>query len=226
MENNYLSPLMNGDCSLELRKPEKRSWFGTTSKSPYYISVITPTCPLTWVGEICTHSFGFSLEIIVCGLVCHHSKVFTVRQKPHWVSSTYNGTQKFPGQSTARKGLKRLSRGINKNSSIYSLLTLHHWSLYKTGEDDPNKKDSAMEVAKNILYKWVFVYRPPVEVLSDKWGCLVSKLFPEVFHVHSVHILFTTTYHLQRNGQKKRYNRKMLSAFRCFLTDQPLYLDL
>lgn len=83
------------------------------------------------------------------------------------------------------------------------------------------RTDSTIEVAKKFVYEWVLNYEPPVELLSDNGGCLVSRLFQEDCNLLSVNNVFTKTYHHQSNWQVERY---ILSSLTCFIANHPLRL--
>lgn len=88
------------------------------------------------------------------------------------------------------------------------------------------KKITAAAVAIAFVNHWVFVYGPPVHLLSDNGSQFTSKFFQNVCRILGVKNLFTTTYHPQCNGQVERFNRTMLAALRHYVADHPKEWDL
>lgn len=73
---------------------------------------------------------------------------------------------------------------------------------------------SGEEVAGHFMNAWVFNYCAPAELISYNGGCFTSNIFSDLCNIMSIKNSFTTTYHLQSNGQCERYKRKILTALR------------
>ena len=85
---------------------------------------------------------------------------------------------------------------------------------------------SNAEVARCFVNEWIFNYGRPTKFISDNGGCFKSKFFLDVCRILSIKNNFTTTYHLQTNGQVERYNRTILAALRTYVADHPKDWDL
>lgn len=83
-----------------------------------------------------------------------------------------------------------------------------------------------MAVAEDFVRDWVFVYGPPVYLLSDNGPQFTSKIFLEVRRILRVNKVFTTTYHTQCNGQVERLNRTIVSELWHYLGDNQDDWDL
>ena len=90
----------------------------------------------------------------------------------------------------------------------------------------PLGQKSPLAIARAFLTNWVFVYGPPVDLLSDNGKQFASRLFQEVCRILGVKNRFTSTYHPQCNGQVERFNRTLLSAIRHYVGDHPKEWDL
>ncbi|CDF35613.1 unnamed protein product [Chondrus crispus] len=76
----------------------------------------------------------------------------------------------------------------------------------------PLKKISAAHIAQAFVHHWVFVYGPPVKLLSDNGTQFTARFFQNVCRILGIRNVFTTTYHPQANGQVERFNRTLTSA--------------
>lgn len=90
----------------------------------------------------------------------------------------------------------------------------------------PLKKISAADIALAFVHHWVFVYGPPVKLLSDNGKQFTARFFQNVCRILGTRNLFITTYHPQTNGQVERFNCTLLSALRKYLGDHPKEWDL
>ena len=90
----------------------------------------------------------------------------------------------------------------------------------------PLKKISAVHIAQAFVHNWVFVYGPPVTLLSDNGTQFTAKYFQNICRILGTRNVFTTTYHPQANGQVERFNRTILSALRKYTGDHPKDWDL
>ena len=93
----------------------------------------------------------------------------------------------------------------------------------------PLKKISAANIAQAFVHHWVFVYGPPVKLLSDNGTQFTARFFQNVCLILSMRNVFTTTFHPQANGQVERFNRTLTSALRKYvgehLKDWDLFSD-
>ena len=90
----------------------------------------------------------------------------------------------------------------------------------------PLRNITADAVAQAFIRDWVFVYGPPIQLLSDNGRQFTSRLFTEISRVLGIRNSFTTTYHPQCNGQVERFNRTILAALRHYIDDHPKDWDL
>ena len=90
----------------------------------------------------------------------------------------------------------------------------------------PLKNVTAITVAEAFTKHWIFVYGPPVSVLSDNGKQFTAKFFQDVCRIIGIKNVFTTTYHPQTNGQVERFNRTILAALRHYVGDHPKDWDL
>ena len=93
----------------------------------------------------------------------------------------------------------------------------------------PLKNISAANIAQAFVHHWVFVYGPPVKLLSDNGTQFTARFFQNVCRILGIRNVFTTTYHPQANGQVERFNRTLTSALRKYvgehLKDWDLFSD-
>ena len=85
----------------------------------------------------------------------------------------------------------------------------------------PLKRITAMEISRAFTHHWVFVYGPPLTVLSDNGPQFAAKLFIDICRIIGAKNVFTTTYHPQCNGQVERFNRTIINALRHYVADHP-----
>ena len=90
----------------------------------------------------------------------------------------------------------------------------------------PLSSISSNKVTLAFLKHWVFVYGPPVSVLSDNGKQFTARLFVDTCRFLGIKNVFTTTYHPQTNGQVERFNRTILSALRHYVAEHPRDWDL
>ncbi|CDF40678.1 unnamed protein product [Chondrus crispus] len=90
----------------------------------------------------------------------------------------------------------------------------------------PLKKISAAHIAQAFVHNWVFIYGPPVKLLSDNGTQFTAKYFQNICRILGIRNVFTTKYHPQANGQVERFNRTILSAVRKYIGDHPKDWDL
>ena len=85
----------------------------------------------------------------------------------------------------------------------------------------PLKKMTAANIAQAFVHHWVFVYGPPVKLLSDNGTQFTARFFQNVCRLLGIRNVFTTTYHPQSNGQVERFNRTLTSALRKYVGQHP-----
>ena len=90
----------------------------------------------------------------------------------------------------------------------------------------PLKKITAAHIVQAFVHHWIFVYGPPVKFLSDIGTQFTARFFQNICRILRIRIVFTTTYHLQANGQVERYNRTLTSALRKYDGEHPKDSDL
>ena len=56
------------------------------------------------------------------------------------------------------------------------------------------KRIAAVGIAKAFFTHWVFIYGPPVKVVSDNGKKFTSEFFQNVCRIMGIHDTFTTTY--------------------------------
>jgi hypothetical protein len=76
----------------------------------------------------------------------------------------------------------------------------------------PLRVTTALTVAQAFCYHWVFVYGPPVSLLTDNGPRFVAKFIQVACAELGIKKMFTTAYHLQTNDQVERYNRTLVEA--------------
>ena len=96
------------------------------------------------------------------------------------------------------------------------VITCRYSKLTKTV---PLRTITAYAVAKAFCEHWVFVYGPPVTLLSDNGKQFVAKFFLAVCKILGTRNVFTTTYHPQTNGQTERFNRTLKAALRQYIAE-------
>ena len=70
---------------------------------------------------------------------------------------------------------------------------------------------TAYTIAIAFCDAWVFKYAVPRSLLSDNGPLFNAKFFQIVCRVLGISNLYTSAYHLERNGQVERYNREIAS---------------
>ena len=90
----------------------------------------------------------------------------------------------------------------------------------------PLKKITAAHMAQAFVHHWVFVYGPPVRLLSDNGTQFTARFFQNICRILGVRNVFTTKYHLQANGQVESFNRTLTSALQKYVGEHPKDWDL
>jgi transposase InsO family protein len=89
----------------------------------------------------------------------------------------------------------------------------------------PLRTVTALSVATAFCDRWVYVYGPPISLLTDNGPQFAAKFFQAVCAELGVKKLFTSAYHLKTNGQVERYNRTILAALRAYVSKRQDYWD-
>lgn len=66
---------------------------------------------------------------------------------------------------------------------------------------------------------WVFIYKRPANLLSDKATCYTSRFFTAVCTLLGVKNCFTTAYHPQADGQVERYSWTLVSTLQLYIAN-------
>lgn len=85
----------------------------------------------------------------------------------------------------------------------------------------PLKRIAAAAIAQAFIKDWVYVYGPPLNMLSDNGKQLVPKFFQNACRIFGVKNVFSTKYHPQTNWQVERFNRTFVAALRPYVSDSP-----
>jgi transposase InsO family protein len=73
-------------------------------------------------------------------------------------------------------------------------------------------------VARAFVDQWVYVYGPPVSLLTDNGPQVIAKFFQAACAELGISKVFTTAYHPRTNGQVELYNRTILAALRAYVS--------
>jgi transposase InsO family protein len=76
---------------------------------------------------------------------------------------------------------------------------------------------TALFAARAFCDHCVYVYGPPVSLLTDYGPQFTAKFFQAVCGELGIQKVFTTAYHPQKNGQVERYNRTILDSLRGYV---------
>jgi hypothetical protein len=82
----------------------------------------------------------------------------------------------------------------------------------------PLRVTTSLAVAQAFCDHWVFVYGPPVSLLTDNGSQFAAKFFQAACAELGIRKVFTTAYHPQTNGQVERYNRTIVEALRAYVS--------
>lgn len=102
--------------------------------------------------------------------------------------------------SKCRKFIGVITDRFTKLTQAVSLLLIH-----------------SLAVAEAFAAHRLFQYGPPRQILFYNGSQLTSKFFLGVFKMMGIGKAFTTTYHLQTNGQTERYNRTIWQMLLCYV---------
>jgi transposase InsO family protein len=89
----------------------------------------------------------------------------------------------------------------------------------------PLRAVTAHSVARAFVDQWVYVYGPPVSLLTENGPQFTAKFFQAACAELGISRVFTTAYHPQTNGQVERYNRTILDSLRAYVAKRHCDLD-
>ena len=81
---------------------------------------------------------------------------------------------------------------------------------------------TAIAAVDGFLSRFAF----PFQIFCDQRRNFESKLFTALCEVLEIHKARTTPYRPSANGQVDRYNRTLMDAVRCYITDSQARWDL
>ncbi len=153
-------------------------------------------------------------------------KLYNLRQKPRPTPEKFQAHEALPSikplQFVAIDILGELIKTPRGNRFLLVVTDRYSTLVRKV----PIVKITAIEVSKAFVHHWVFLYGPPVSLLSDSGKQFTAKFFQHVCLILGVENLLTTSYHPQCNGQVERFNRTILDALRHYVADHPHDWDL
>jgi Integrase zinc binding domain/Integrase core domain len=81
----------------------------------------------------------------------------------------------------------------------------------------PLRTVTALSVARAFVNQWVYVYGPPLSLITDNGPQFTAKFVQAACAELGIANVFTTAYHPKTNGQVERYNRTILAALRAYV---------
>jgi transposase InsO family protein len=81
----------------------------------------------------------------------------------------------------------------------------------------PPRTVTVLSVAWAFVDQCVYVYGPPVSLLTENGPQVTAKFFQAACAELGISKVFTTAYHHQTNGQVERYSRTILAALRAYV---------
>jgi Integrase zinc binding domain/Integrase core domain len=111
-----------------------------------------------------------------------------------------------------------------KNGNQYLLVIVNRFS--KLIRTVPLTRITASVVAWAFMEQWVYIYGPPLHLLSDKGRQFTSDVFKNCCKAMGLQHTFTSAYHPQANGQVKRLNRTILARLRALVGEEQITWDL
>lgn len=91
------------------------------------------------------------------------------------------------------------------------------------------KNITTATLAKAFVTHQVFIYGPPLWLLSDNGRQFTARSFQHLFQILKVNNMFTKTYHLRCSRQTEKFNHTVLLALCHYVADHPedweLYTD-
>ena len=111
-----------------------------------------------------------------------------------------------------------------KRGNLYILVISDRYS--KLVRTVPLKNIAAAHIAQAFVHHWVFVYGPPLKLLSDNGKQFTARFFQNICRILGIQNVFTTTYHPQANGQVGRFNRTLTSELLKYVGETPKGWDL
>jgi len=95
-----------------------------------------------------------------------------------------------------------------KNGNVFLLIIVDQFS--KLVRAVPLDGITATHVSSAFCRDWISVYGPPDTVLTDNGPQLASLFFQDVCNLMGIRNLYTSTYHLQSNGQVERFKKTLV----------------
>jgi transposase InsO family protein len=117
---------------------------------------------------------------------------------------------KAPLESVAMDILGPLPK--TRHGNRFRLVIVDRYS--KITRTVPLRTTTALVVAQAFCDHWIFVYGPPVSLLTDNGPQFTDNFFQAVCAELGIKKLFTTAYHAQTNGQVERYNPTLIGNLR------------
>lgn len=105
----------------------------------------------------------------------------------------------------------------------YVLVLVDHLSRYTTLVPIPKKDPQT--VAEALLDRFVAIFGPPRELVTDQGSEFKSKVFAEVCNTLEIMTAFTTAYHPQANGMVERTNQVVKNTLAILSEKEPLQWD-
>jgi transposase InsO family protein len=120
---------------------------------------------------------------------------------------------KGPLESVAMDILGPLPR--TKDGNRFLLVIADRYT--KVTRTVPLRNVTALSVARAFVDQWVYVYGPPVSLLTDNGSQFTAKFFQTACAELGISKVFYTAYQPHTNGQVERYNRTILAALRAYV---------
>ena len=115
---------------------------------------------------------------------------------------------------------------LTKTAHGNRFLLVMSYRYSKLKKSVPLSSISPYRVALAFCEHWVFAYGPSSYSISENGGQFTEKFFQHVCNILGIRNLYTTTYHLQTNGQVERFNRTILAGLRKYVQEERKKWDL
>ena len=108
---------------------------------------------------------------------------------------------------------------LNKLPSIKNVLVImDHLTCYTLAV--VTKDQMAKTIAKVLYERFIMVFGTPAKLLSDRGANFTSVLVEELCNTFGIQKCQTTVYHLQCNGQVKRFHQTLFRMIGKFASDK------